>query len=168
MHVWDTRTFDSVFASQGKFEEAEELYRRSLDIREKALGPDHPKVATSLNNLAECLKGQVRTAGQLSKHYAVPDKCFRSRSPTWECRREPPGFSREHLTWCPINGLKTQAGLTYAQVRALRSLLCCCVKMTLCVVYSQTGLSGGSESRCNVTRSLRWQRVAVWLNTRHI
>ena len=28
------------------------LYKRSLAIREKALGPDHPDVATSLNNLA--------------------------------------------------------------------------------------------------------------------
>ncbi len=28
------------------------LYRRSLAIREKALGPDHPDVAQSLNNLA--------------------------------------------------------------------------------------------------------------------
>ena len=28
------------------------LYKRSLAIREKALGPDHPDVALSLNNLA--------------------------------------------------------------------------------------------------------------------
>ncbi len=27
-------------------------YKRALAIREKALGPDHPNVATSLNNLA--------------------------------------------------------------------------------------------------------------------
>jgi tetratricopeptide (TPR) repeat protein len=28
------------------------LFKRSLAIREKALGPDHPDVAISLNNLA--------------------------------------------------------------------------------------------------------------------
>jgi hypothetical protein len=31
---------------------AEPLYQRALEIREKALGPDHPDTATSLNNLA--------------------------------------------------------------------------------------------------------------------
>ncbi len=31
---------------------AEPLYKRSLAIREKALGPDHPDVAQSLVNLA--------------------------------------------------------------------------------------------------------------------
>ena len=37
---------------QGKLAEAEPLYQRSLAIGEKTLGPDHPKVATWLNNLA--------------------------------------------------------------------------------------------------------------------
>jgi Tetratricopeptide repeat len=36
---------------QGRYGEAEPLYLRSLAIREKALGPDHPDVATVLNNL---------------------------------------------------------------------------------------------------------------------
>ena len=40
-------------SSQGRYADAEPLYKRSLAIREKALGPDHPDVATSLNNLAE-------------------------------------------------------------------------------------------------------------------
>ena len=29
----------------GRYAEAEPLYRRSLEIREKQLGPDHPDVA---------------------------------------------------------------------------------------------------------------------------
>ena len=33
--------------------DAEHLFKRSLTIREKALGPDHPDVAKSLNGLAE-------------------------------------------------------------------------------------------------------------------
>ena len=38
--------------AQGKYAEAEPLYQRALEIREKALGPEHPDVALSLNNLA--------------------------------------------------------------------------------------------------------------------
>ncbi len=35
---------------------AEPLYRRSLAIWEKALGPEHPAVATSLENYAALLR----------------------------------------------------------------------------------------------------------------
>ncbi len=38
--------------AQGKYAEAEPLNKRALAIMEKALGPEHPGVATSLNNLA--------------------------------------------------------------------------------------------------------------------
>lgn len=48
---------------QGKYEEAEPLFERSLAIREKALGPDHPDVAESLNNWAGLLEIQV-TVGE--------------------------------------------------------------------------------------------------------
>jgi Flp pilus assembly protein TadD len=37
---------------QGQYTQAEPLFRRSLAIREKVLGPNHPDVATSLENLA--------------------------------------------------------------------------------------------------------------------
>jgi tetratricopeptide (TPR) repeat protein len=37
---------------RARFSEAEPLHQRALAIRENALGPDHPDVATSLNNLA--------------------------------------------------------------------------------------------------------------------
>jgi hypothetical protein len=39
--------------NQGNYGAAEPLYQRALRIRETALGPDHPDVALSLNNLAE-------------------------------------------------------------------------------------------------------------------
>jgi len=48
--------------SQGKYNEAEPLYRRAIAIDEKALGPDHPGLATDLNKLAELLEDQVRNA----------------------------------------------------------------------------------------------------------
>ncbi|MDA0803982.1 MAG: tetratricopeptide repeat protein, partial [Planctomycetota bacterium] len=39
---------------------AEPLYKRSLAIWEKALGPDHPDVATSLENLAALYRATKR------------------------------------------------------------------------------------------------------------
>lgn len=35
------------------------MYEKSLRIRRKALGDEHPAVAESLNNLAQLLKAQV-------------------------------------------------------------------------------------------------------------
>jgi tetratricopeptide (TPR) repeat protein len=42
----------ALYQAQGKYAEAEPLHKRSLAIREKALGPEHPDVAETLNNLA--------------------------------------------------------------------------------------------------------------------
>ncbi len=47
-----------LYMAMGKYTEAEPLYKRSLEIKEKALGPDHPSVATTLNNLASLYKRQ--------------------------------------------------------------------------------------------------------------
>ena len=44
---------------QGKYDEAKPLYERANSIWEESLGPDHPQVATGLNNLAELLRAQV-------------------------------------------------------------------------------------------------------------
>ena len=46
--------------AQGKPEEALPLYKRSRAIKEKVYGPDHPSLATSLNNEAGLLKKMVR------------------------------------------------------------------------------------------------------------
>ncbi len=42
--------------------QAEPLYRRSLAIWEEALGPEHPNVATSLENYAALLRATGHTA----------------------------------------------------------------------------------------------------------
>ena len=42
-----------VAPARGDYAEAEPLYPRALEIREPALGPDHPDTAASLNNLAK-------------------------------------------------------------------------------------------------------------------
>ncbi|MCH8196695.1 MAG: tetratricopeptide repeat protein [Proteobacteria bacterium] len=42
--------------------EAEPFYRQSVAIREKALGPEHPRVATGLDNLAGLYEAQGKYA----------------------------------------------------------------------------------------------------------
>jgi tetratricopeptide (TPR) repeat protein len=41
-----------LYHTQGKYAQAEPLFRRSLATLTKALGPDHPNVATYLENYA--------------------------------------------------------------------------------------------------------------------
>ena len=45
-----------LYHAQGKYAEAELLYRRALAIAEKALGPEHPDVATALENYSKLLR----------------------------------------------------------------------------------------------------------------
>src|SRR5437764_640743 len=47
---------------QARYAEAEPLYKRSLAIREKALGPDGQNVAISIDNLAKLYRDQGRHA----------------------------------------------------------------------------------------------------------
>ena len=51
-----------LYRAQGRYAEAEPLYKRALAISEKALGPEHPDVGTSLNNLAVLYQAQGRYA----------------------------------------------------------------------------------------------------------
>ncbi len=44
-----------LYQAQGKYTEAEPLYKRALAITEKALGPEHPTMATTLENYATLL-----------------------------------------------------------------------------------------------------------------
>jgi len=43
---------------RAQYSEAEPLYRRAIKIREKTLGPDHPDVAATLNNLGDLYRAQ--------------------------------------------------------------------------------------------------------------
>jgi tetratricopeptide (TPR) repeat protein len=68
----------------GKFSEAIPLAQRVLDIREKALGPDHPNVATALSWLALLYKEQGRypDAEPLYKRaLAIVEKALRPDHP---------------------------------------------------------------------------------------
>jgi tetratricopeptide (TPR) repeat protein len=61
---------------RARYAEAEPLYQRALVIREKALGPDHPGVAQSLNNLAELYYAQGK--------YAEAEPLLQRALRTWE------------------------------------------------------------------------------------
>ncbi len=60
----------------GDYAGAEPLYRRALASNERALGPDHPKVATDLNNLAVLLyiKGDYAGAEPLYRRALAIDE----------------------------------------------------------------------------------------------
>ena len=49
-----------LYKVQGRYGEAEPLSQRALAIVEKALGPEHPHVAASVNNLAELYQDRAR------------------------------------------------------------------------------------------------------------
>ena len=61
-----------LYQAQGRYAEAEPLYRRSLAIREKALGPEHPDVGAALNNLAVLYRAQGRYAEAEPLYQAQP------------------------------------------------------------------------------------------------
>ena len=54
-----------LYHAQGKYAEAEPLFRRVLAIAEKAPGPEHPDVATALENCSKLLRKQIGRPRQL-------------------------------------------------------------------------------------------------------
>jgi tetratricopeptide (TPR) repeat protein len=68
----------------GKFSEATLLAQRALAVREKALGPDHPLVAGTLNHLALLYKTQGRYADAeplCKRSLAIREKALGSDHP---------------------------------------------------------------------------------------
>ncbi|MGH9281807.1 MAG: tetratricopeptide repeat protein [Acidimicrobiales bacterium] len=56
-----------ILADAGRTDQAAALYRRSVRIKQRVLGPNHPEVATTLHNLALLFKtmGHVEEARSL-------------------------------------------------------------------------------------------------------
>ncbi len=72
------------YSAQGKYAEAELLYRRVLSLQERALGPDHPDVTMSLNNLGEISYYQSKYAEAetlFKRSLAIQDKTLGSDHP---------------------------------------------------------------------------------------
>ncbi len=73
-----------LYRTQGKYDEAEQLFKRSLAIREKVLPTDHPDIAEALNGLAELYYFQKRydEAEQLFKRsLAIREKVLPTDHP---------------------------------------------------------------------------------------
>ena len=51
--------FFSFCCWQGKLDQALELYKKSLAIKQQVYGDDHPKVALGMNNMADLYRQQV-------------------------------------------------------------------------------------------------------------
>ena len=53
--------------SEGHYAEAEKLYRETLDMRRRVLGPEHPDTLSSMNNLANVLdeRGPLCRSGEV-------------------------------------------------------------------------------------------------------
>ncbi|HEX9256594.1 MAG TPA: tetratricopeptide repeat protein, partial [Candidatus Angelobacter sp.] len=79
----------ALLRAQGKNSEAEPLYRRALAINEKALGPEHPNTASSLNNLALLLKEQ----GKFSEAEPLYRRALAIREGVFDS--QPPGYRSE-------------------------------------------------------------------------
>ena len=74
-----------LYKAQGKYAEAAPLYRRSLAISEKALGPEHPDVALSLNNLALLYQTQgnyAEAAPLYRRSLAISEKALGPEHPS--------------------------------------------------------------------------------------
>ena len=59
--TWTVLAFSVMIAldSQGKYQEADELYLRAIGMQEKALGSNHPDLAASLGSRALLFQSQV-------------------------------------------------------------------------------------------------------------
>ena len=71
--------------SQGRYGDAEPLYRRALAISEKTLGAEHPDTATSLNNLAGLYRAQGRYGDAeplVRRALAIAEKVLGAEHPT--------------------------------------------------------------------------------------
>ena len=83
-----------LYRAQGGYTEAEPLFKHSLKIDEKALGPDHPRLATTLNNLALLYADQgsyVAAQVLFKRSLAIREKALGPEHPhtqtTWEALR---------------------------------------------------------------------------------
>jgi tetratricopeptide (TPR) repeat protein len=68
-----------MYRLQGRYDEAVPCYKRSLEILQNKLGPDHPDVALALSNLADLLQKQ-RRYGDAELLYEQALKIVRCRS----------------------------------------------------------------------------------------
>jgi hypothetical protein len=64
-----------LYKKYGKNTEAEDLYKKAIRIKERTLGPDHPELATCLNNWAI---SACRKIGGYLEYFALVKKSILS------------------------------------------------------------------------------------------
>ncbi len=70
-----------VLDSRGKYEAAEEMHWRALELREKVLGPGHPHTLTSMKNLALVLGYQGQYEATKEMHVRDLELCKKVLGP---------------------------------------------------------------------------------------
>ena len=101
-----------VLREQGRYAEAEPLYRRAITIFEKALGPEHPDTTSSLNNLALLLKQEgryVEAEPLYRRALAIREKALRGRS-----IRTPRRVTKISASWSRSKVRRAVPWLTFA------------------------------------------------------
>jgi tetratricopeptide (TPR) repeat protein len=70
-----------VLRDQGKYEAAEEMHQRALELKERVLGPEHPSTLTSMYNLAGVLRDQGKYEAAEEMHRRALELCERVLGP---------------------------------------------------------------------------------------
>ena len=107
----------SYFHGRAAYSAAEPLLRRALAIREKALGPEHPDTATSLNNLALLLRDQ----GDLAAARPLFERALAIREKALGPEHPDTATSLNNLAWL----LQDQGDLAAARPLFERALAIC-------------------------------------------
>ncbi|KAI0123269.1 Tetratricopeptide repeat-domain-containing protein [Xylariales sp. AK1849] len=90
-----------VLSRQGKYEEAEQMHRQTLELRKELLGPEHPDTLASINNLAIIVGRRDEQAGPKHQHkQTLADSSTQNLSRTEELR------ARQHQLRAAITGNK--------------------------------------------------------------
>ena len=119
-----------LYRAKGYYSDAELLLRRSLAIREKVLGPYHPDVATTLNNLAELSDPGAPTPS--SRCFGVRSRSANGRlvpiTPTWLLRSTTwPRCTEPRATTLPPSrciGVRLRSARRRSIPAILTSLMC--------------------------------------------
>ncbi|MEM7156580.1 MAG: serine/threonine-protein kinase [Myxococcota bacterium] len=143
---------------QQKFAEAEDLYRQALVLRERLVGPDHPEVALTRNNLASVLAQQGKPA----------EAEFRAALESWERSLGPEhsyvlGARHNLATLLSAAGKDAEAELEYrAVLRSMEKVMdpghpnVVDVQLTLAKSLSEQGKHAESESEYREVMA-RWE-----------
>ncbi|KAK2052402.1 TPR-like protein, partial [Colletotrichum caudatum] len=77
--AWMFHYLGNLYKSQGRLKEAEAMYQRALEGKEKAWGPDHTSTLDTVNNLGNLYKSQ----GRLKEAEAMYQRALEGKEKAW-------------------------------------------------------------------------------------